>query len=412
MHMRNVSSRLFVAAALAALAAAGISSTPAYAQCAPAKVSAKLAKPLKAAQEAINAKQWQTALSKLAEANAVAGKTTFDQHMINEFQGFAYVRTGQMGDAARELEAGLNSGCLAEGERPTRVRALAQINYQLKNYDKSIEYGNRAIRGGYADSDMYTLVGQAIYVKGDYKASRKFFEDFVGDIEKRGQTPKEQTLQLLMSSCVKLDDSACITSALERLVVSYPKSEYWNNLVFSLLREGGTSDAQTLNIFRLASGVDVLKRGDHFSEMAQLALEQGLPGEAQTILEQGFAKNAFTDQRDKDKNTRLLQSAKTRAAQDKASLAQQEKATAANKVGEPDVKIGAAYLSYAQPDKAVAAITRGLGKGGVKNVDEANLLLGMANLQLNNKADAAKAFKAVKSDPKLARVAKLWLLKT
>jgi tetratricopeptide (TPR) repeat protein len=401
-----------VVAAGAMLAVAMPDAARAQGACAPAKISAKLAKPMKAAQDALNAKQWQTALTKLGEASRIEGKTTFDQHMINEFQGFAYVRTGQMAEAGRELEAGLNSGCLADAEKPTRVRALAQIFYQLKNYDKSVEYGNRAIKNGWADADMYTLVGQAMYIKGDFKASRAFFADYIGDIEKRGQTPKENTLQLYMSSCVKLEDDACTTGALEKLVASYPKPEYWNNLVFSLLREGNSTDAQLLNIFRLAAGVDVLKKGDHFSEMAQLALEQGLPGEAQAVLEEAFAKNAFADQREKDKNTRLLQSAKTRAAQDRGSLDQQEKTTAANKVGDPDVKIGAAFLSYGDAQRAVTAINRGLGKGGVKNVDEANLLLGMANLKLGNKAEAAKAFKNVKADPKLTRVARLWLLNT
>ncbi len=413
--MTKLPSRSVVSAVLATalLLAAGVS-TQANAQgaCAPAKISPKASKPMKAAQDALNAKQYQTALAKLAEAAKVEGKTTYDQHMINEFQGFAYVRTGQMAEAARELEAGLNSGCLADAEKPGRVRALAQIYYQLKNYDKSIDFGSRAIKNGWADADMYTLVGQAKYIKGDFKGSREFFTDYVGDIEKRGQTPKEQTLQLLMSSCIKLEDAACTSSSLEKLVASYPKPEYWNNLVFSLLREGNSTDAQLLNIFRLAAGVDVLKRPDHYSEMAQLALEQGLPGEAQAILEQGFAKGVFTEARDVDKNKRILQSAQTRAKNDKATLTEQEKSTAANKNGDPDVKIGAAYLSYGDAQKAVTAITRGLSKPGVKNTDEANLLLGMANLKVGNKPAAAAAFKNVKNDPKLVRVARLWLLNT
>lgn len=413
--MSKVSSRIGIAASavVGGVVALGLSGTAlAQGACGPAKPSAKVSKPLKAAQEAMNAKQYQTALSKLAEANAVAGKTAYDQHIINEFQGFAYVRTGQMADAARELEAGLNSGCLPDADKPTRVRALSQIHYQLKNYDKAIDFGSRAIKNGWADADIYTLVGQAKYVKNDFKGSKEFFADWVGDMEKRGQTPKENTLQLLMSSCVKLEDTACTTGALEKLVTSYPKPEYWNNLVFTLLREGNSSDAQLLNIFRLAAGVDVLKSPGHYSEMAQLALEQGLPGEAVAILEQGFAKNVFADQRDKDRNQRLLQTAKTRSAQDKASLADQERSTAANKVGDPDVKVGAAYLSYGQADKAAVAIARGIGKGGVKDLDQANLLLGMAHLKTGNKAEAAKAFKNVKTDPKLTRVARLWLLNT
>jgi hypothetical protein len=38
--------------------------------------------------------------------------------------------------------------------------------------------------------------------------------------------------------------------------------------------------------------------------------------------------------------------------------------------------------------------------------------LGLAYLRTNNKAEAAKAFRTVKTDPTMARIAKLWLLNT
>jgi hypothetical protein len=50
------------------------------------------------------------------------------------------------GSAARVVEAVLNDGFLtsAEVEKQTIVAAL--INYQIKYYDKAIQFGNRAIR--------------------------------------------------------------------------------------------------------------------------------------------------------------------------------------------------------------------------------------------------------------------------
>jgi hypothetical protein len=63
-----------------------------------------------------------------------------------------------------------------------------------------------------------------------------------------------------------------------------------------------------------------------------------------------------------------------------------------------------------------SGITKGsLAKGDPKEaerVDEAYILLGMAHLKNNNKAEAAKAFRAVKKDPTMVRIAKLWLLNT
>jgi len=91
---------------------------------------------------------------------------------------------------------------------PGRIKAVAQMNYQLKNYDKAIEYGNRAIKGGFADDEMKTLVGQSYYLKGDYKGTLKFYDEMVSSQIKNGQTPKDEALQLALSACVKLNDTS------------------------------------------------------------------------------------------------------------------------------------------------------------------------------------------------------------
>jgi tetratricopeptide (TPR) repeat protein len=374
-------------------------------------VSKAAAKPLKAAQEAMEAKNYPEALAKLKEVQGMSGLQPYDLHLMNEMFGFVYVRTGDYTEAAKSLEASLNDGFMEASEQPQRVKALAQVNYQIKNYDKAIEFGNRAVKDGYADDDMFTLVSQAYYIKGDYKGALKFVNDYVDKQIKEGKTPKEQPLQLIMSSCVKLQDADCTTKALERMVEYYPKPEYWQNIVYSLLQSQTTGqDRSMLNVYRLASEVDALKRPDDYTEMAQLAIEQGSPGEAVRILEKGFSKNVFTEQRDKERNQRLLESAKKQSATDQASLVKLEKDVAASKTGDKDVSLGLAYLSYEQYPKAVTAITNGLQKGGVKNEGEARLLLGIAQLKSGNKADAQKTFEQVKGSATLERLANLWTL--
>jgi tetratricopeptide (TPR) repeat protein len=409
----NHTSKVLAALALGMGLALGPASLPpgeAFAQDKP-KVSKAVAKPLKAAQDAMNAKKYSEALARLREVQAIQGRSPFDDYLLNEMLGYVYVRTNQYADAARHLEAGFQSPHFDQSQTGQRVNALAQVNYQLKNYDKAIEYGNRAIKGGFADDEMYTLVGQAYYIKGDHKGTLRFMNNYVDAIEKRGGTPKEQSLELIMSSCIKLDDAECTTKALERLVARYPKPEYWQNLMYSLFQATDNTDKQLLHIYRLANEVDVLKRPDDYTEMAQLAIEQGSPGEATRILEKGIQKNVFTEGRDKDRNTRLLESAKKQAAADQASIPKMAKeAESANASGDRLVGLGIAYLSYQQYAKAAEAFNKGLAKGGVKYPDEANLFLGIAQLKQQNKAEAIKAFKEVKNDKKLQRIASLWAL--
>ncbi len=372
--------------------------------------SAKLAKPLKEANEALKAKKWVDAIATLKEAEGTAGKTAYDQHLINDMLAFAYAHTQNYTEAAKAWEAELDDGFTPESELPTRVRQLAEANYQVKNYDKAIEFGNRAIKGGYADENLRTLVGQAYYLKGDWKGTLHFEESLVETHIKNGQTPKSESLQLILSACIKLNDAACEERALEKVVTYYPKPDYWYQLLFTMRQQTSGNDANTLQTYRLMSEVDVLKTAEDYTEMAQLALEAGSPGEAQRVLERAFAKNIFTDQRVKERNQRLLESAKKTAATDQASLPRIEKEADGAATGAKNVGLGLAYFGYGQYDKAAEELSKGLSKGGLRNEAEARLLLGIAQLKAGHKEDATKSFRAVKGDPSLERLANLWTL--
>jgi tetratricopeptide (TPR) repeat protein len=373
-------------------------------------VSAKMAKPLKAAQDDLTAKRYSDAILKLKEAEAAAGKSAYDQHVIYEMLKVAYVRTQNYADAAKVMEAEIDDGFVPPSEMQGLVRGLAQVNYQIKNYEKAIEFGNRAIKGGFADEELRTLVGQAYYLKGDWKGTLHYEEGVVDNLIKEGRTPKSEALQLILSACVKLNDQPCETRALERVVTYYPKPDYWYQLLFTLRQQTSGNDANTLQTYRLMSEVDVLKNPEDYTEMAQLALEAGSPGEAQRILEKGIAKGVFTDQRAKQKNERLLENAKKAAATDQAGLQRIAKEAETAPTGAKNVGLGLAYFGYGQYDKAVEAISKGISKGGLRNEGEARLLLGIAQLKAGHKEDATKTFHAVKGDPSLERLANLWTL--
>jgi tetratricopeptide (TPR) repeat protein len=409
MKVTALSVRVLVGGAALIAAASLVLATPAGAQTKQTN-SAKLAKPLKEAHDDLNAKKYADAIAKLREAEGTAGKTPYDQHLINDMLGFAYARTQNYAEAAKAWEAELDDGFTPQSEIPTRVRQLAEANYQIKSYDKAIEFGNRAIKGGFADEELRTLVGQAYYLKGDWKGTLHFEEGLIDDKIKNGQTPKNESLQLVLSACIKLSDTACETRALEKIVAYYPKPEYWTQLLYTMRQQTSGNEANLLQTYRLMSEVDVLKSPEDYSEMAQLALEQGSPGEAQHILEKGIAKGVFIDARAKAKNQRLLESAKKAAATDQASLQRIEKEAEAAPTGAKNVGLGLAYLGYGQYDKAAEAISKGIAKGGLRNESEARLLLGIAQLKAGHKEDATKSFHAVKGDPSLERLANLWSL--
>ena len=418
-----IRSGLAIAVATIGFIGLGISSTAAAqgACTGGGKISKQIAKPMAAAQDAQKARKWQEVLSKTREAEGTpGGKSQFDLYWMAEFRGYAYHNLRQTAEAARELETALNNPCMPEANKLERYKSLTGLYASLRNQQKVIDYGNRALRVAF-DPEMQVAVAQAYYQTGNNKESVRMMNDLFAKITARGQQPKEQHLLLIVSACDKAGDNACVSRAFEQLVNYYPKPEYWQQLI-PALKKSATTDLQIHNVMRLALHAKVLKKPDDYKEFAQLALEEKLAGEAQSVLESGFTNKIFTDQRSVDVNTRLLNAAKKEAAADKAALAKHEADARAAATGDALVKVGAQYLGFGDNTKAIDNLQKGIAKGSLskgadpaveaQRVDEAALLLGIAYLRSNNKVEAAKAFRTVKRDPIMTRIAKLWLLNT
>jgi len=375
-----------------------------------AKNSKALAKPLKAAEESFKAKKYPDAIAKLRAADATPGKTPPDQHLINEMLGYSCLRTNDLACASKAYDALTSDGISTPAQVHADTLALVNINYQMKSFDKAIDYGQRAIKEGYADEATRVLVGQSYYQKGDYKSAAKFGDTHIEQLVKAGQVPKADLLTLTLSACSKLGDKVCETRQTERLVSYYPKPEYWQGLLISLERQA-TGDANKMQAYRLMNDVGVLTHADDFSEMGSIAMDQGAPAEAQHALENGMQKGVFaSDPHALARAQRALESAKKQAAADQAGLPKAESAADAAATGQAAASVGQAYFGYQQYDKAIAQLTKALTKGGLKNAADTRLLLGIAQLKGGHKDDAQKTFKQVKGDPTLERLANLWVI--
>jgi tetratricopeptide (TPR) repeat protein len=375
------------------------------------KISAAAGKTLKAAQDALEKQDYPTALTHLKETEALPNKTDFDEYTLNQMYLFYYSRTNDMADAEKVLEYLVGSPYLDKADLPARLRTLAQINYQAKDYDKAIQYGERAIKEGGANDDVYTLVDQAYYLKGDYPGALKSINAHMDVATKAGQPVNEGLLKLALSTCLKLNDNDCTTHALDRRVAAYPTPDNWRELLYTIIQTPGQSDPFLLQVYRLAFDIDVLKGPEDYMEMATLANDQGSPGEAQRVLEAGRQKNVFSTPALKTHSAQLLESVKKKVETDQASLSKIATDAQAAKTGTKDVALGLAYFSYQQYDKAAEALTNGLAKGGLKNEADARLILGIAQLHAGKKDDAQKTFDQVKGDPKLERLAHLWQIR-
>jgi Tfp pilus assembly protein PilF len=323
--------------------------------------------------------------------------------MVDELGWYVLLQKQQLPASAEALERAVNSGFIAPADVTPRLKPLSQIYYQAKNYPKAVEYGNKYLAQVPNDASIAILVAQSYYLQKDFANTRAIADKYTTGVAK----PDEQLLLLALRSNFELKDRAGTMKALESLVRYYPQQKYWEDLLTNQLYETkGDSELRTL--YRLMDQTNTLDKADEYSEMATVLLAGGFPGEAQQILERAMSANLFTgdaqgrEQADLDK-------AKGQAAADRKDLAGAEKALADAKTGNQMVATGKLYFSVGEYAKAADAIQKGLAKGGVTDLDDANALLGVALVRSDKPTEARAAFEAVKA-AKYAEVARLWLL--
>jgi tetratricopeptide (TPR) repeat protein len=378
------------------------------------KITTKaVAVPLKAAQEAMQKKQWDAALTDIKKAAAVEKKTPFEAYQIDEFMGFVLIQQKKFGEAAPVFERMLNSGMVPAEQVDERTKTVAQLYFQVKDYNKSAQWAKKWLEKHPNTEDMGILLGQSQYLLNDFKGAAATMMNVVSNAEKAGRKPDENWIQIVLSSQFKLDNKDGIGDALKKMVRYYPKPDYWANLL-DIYRRKGNGDAMALGYYRLMNDVGVLKDKGDIVEMAQLALDAGVPGEAQATVEKGMSDGVLkvADKTEQGRYDRLLASAKKQADLDRKSLNQLAAEADKSTSGQPHIALGEAYLSYGDIDKAIAALQKGISIGtGVTDIDQANIALGMAYLKKGQKAEAKKAFDTVKDSSKWNDLADLWAIR-
>ena len=368
---------------------------------------------LKAAQEAMAKKQWDTALTEINKAGAVEKKTPFEAYQIDEFKGYVLFAQKKYGEALPVYERLLNSGMMPADQVDERTKTVAQLYFQQKDYNKTVQWSKKFLEKHPNQEDVSILLGQAYYLLNDYKNAATTMSSVISTAEKAGRKPDENWIQIVMSSYFKMQpqDKDGIGNALKKLARYYPKTEYWDNLLDIYRRKEG-GDRINLGYYRLMNETGTLKDKGDYVEMAQLAMDAGVPGEAQDMVQKGMTAGVLKseDKTEQGRYDRLLASAKKQADADRNSLAQQ--ATEAEKAGTGQVLVGLgqAYLSYGEYDKAIAAIEKGLAKGGVTDADEAQISLGIAYFKKGQKEQAREAFK--KAQGKYKDLGELWIIRT
>lgn len=404
-----------LAVVLAAAALPNAGAQPAAAPASAASASAvqsvrpETLKPLQAAQEALRAGRNDEALAKLAEAEAVPGTTPYESYLIARMKAVGLFAAGKADEALKSFERAIESGLAPTADRIEMTEAAAKLALQQKDYPRALKWMKSYFDASGPNAELRQLYPQVLAISGDHAAAVAEWQKRLAADDAAGRAPTEATLRMLAGSQGEIKDEAGYAATLTRLAVLTGKPEYWRDLLARAVgRPGFAQERWRLDVYRLKQALGLPLSAAEQADYAASAMRAGLPGEAQTVIEAAFAAKTMGASAD----DRKLRDAIVKAANaDRATLADGESAARNAKDGNAAVNQGFAMSGMGQHERAVTLMQAGIAKGGLRQPEEAQLHLGIAQWRAGQKDDAAKSFAAVTGGDGAADLARLWTLR-
>lgn len=366
------------------------------------KVSKGALKEISALQAAVNAKDTANIPAALAAAKAKA-KSKDDNYVIAQLQLKAAVDANDKAAMLTGLQDVLNSGFLSPAETLPLYMNVGQLNYNAKSYDAAAAAFEQVLKLDPNHLDATVMLAETRNGQGRSAEAVGLIQKAIAARTAAGQKADESWYK----RAVALAFNAKMPNATElgrQWVAAYPNAKTWRDTIRIYQTTSQMDDSGLLDTMRLAQATGALAGESDYFRYTDTLMKKGFPGEAKTVLEQGFAANSIS--KSKATFSQLYSLATTKSQGDQASLDASAKTAMAAATARQAMVTAEAYYGYGDYQKAAELLRAALGKQGVDK-DLANLRLGMALARAGDKTGATAALNAAGGSQ--AEVAKLWL---
>jgi tetratricopeptide (TPR) repeat protein len=373
---------------------------------APAKISPAFQKAAEPIQKMIAAKDFNGAKAGLATAEPLA--TMPDEKF---FAGSFKLQIGQGTNDYAMMRKGVND-MIASGSTQAQDPGALYMNsgrlaYQANDFVDAIAKHKEAIRLGNKSVDSYLQTAESNYKLKNFAEAETYLSSAIDAEKAAGNAVPDSWYMRGLAIAYQKKDVASINKAGRKLVSAYPSAKHWREALVTYRDYGKIDNQLQLDIYRLMRLTKSLAGERDFNDYASITIERALPGEAKSVVEEGFASNAVP------KTSTVLRERLTEAnakmAADRASVTADEKRAASAADGRLAANTASALIGYGEYAKAAELYKLSITKGGV-DLDTVNTRLGIAYTLLGDKASAKTAFEAVNKASPRGDIAQYWAL--
>jgi len=328
------------------------------------------------------------------------GLNSYELAQVWNTLAFAYYTLDDTPNTIKSYENVLAQGTITEALEQSVLRALFQLYYSREDYARSIGYIERweSIREK-LDAGVTFIKATAYYQMDDFQTSLKtalLVEKLTND---DGRLMKENWWYLQVVLYNELADLDNVISVLEKLIINYPKKQYWMHLAGMYGEQN--KDDKALSAYYAAYTQDMLTREAEVVMLSQRLLNAEVPYEAARILEKGFKDGLIEEN---EKNLKLLATAYTMSQEMNKAIGAWRDATEFAEDGQLYYRLAQALANEDRHKEATKSYKEALDTGNLKDLGDVNFWYGISLMQLEDWNRAIVAFRAAaKADKSMTK---------
>jgi tetratricopeptide (TPR) repeat protein len=335
-------------------------------------------------------------LNKLLERR---GLNDYEVAQVWNMLAFAYYTLDDMPNTIQAYEQVLKQNKITLALEMGTLRSLFQLYYQQENYRKSISLIDKWLAlNEMPDAGILYLKSTAFYQLDEFRNSLQYAKQVVSVAESQQKTVKENWLYLLVILYNELQDYDNVIAVLERLIVEYPKKQYWMHLA-GLYAERDQEE-RALAAYYSAYVQNMLTRESEVIMLAQRLLNAEVPYEAAVVIEAGMKSGLVKED---EKNMKLLAQSWTMSQDTDNAIKAWTGATEHAEDGEIFYRLAQAQANDDRHKEAVNSYRAALKEGDLSKPHDVEFWMGISLMQLERWDEATRAFREASKDKKKSK---------
>lgn len=391
--------RYVMIGAVAVAAVAAVAPTPALAQEGDRKTrqsfviqNKKLATALENVIAYMEAEDYTNAFKSMNDIPKLEELSSYERAKVHQIYGSLYASQGNYKQALVSFEKMLRETDLPDSERSQATYNLSQLYLAEARYNEAINLLERWFQTAVNPApDAYFLLCQGYIQVEKYRQALKPCQTTIDVARERSLEMRESWYRAMVVSYQQTEDIANAEKWMRRLLVTWPKRDYWLQEVAMLSQLG--REKEEFAAYNLAYRQGLLRSESEWVRLANLYQFHGVPYKAGVVLRDKIKEGVVEADR---RNLELMANSFTLAKEFDAAVEPLARAAAMANDSKLWERLAQVYIEREEWTKASDALTKAFDAGDVRDPYRTHILAGITHVNGNRFAQARSSFEAAR----------------